>query len=113
MRLTIIVASDISGFVAISLVFFQATCKTYPGFGRWTALVVLDLIMPQMGGTKCLEELLRINPDVKVILSTGHFWDAPERLSLGSLARGFVNKPYEVRQMVQAVRGVLDVGRHE
>ena len=37
MRLIIIVASVISGFVAISLVFFQATRKTYPGFGRWTA----------------------------------------------------------------------------
>ncbi len=37
MRLIVIVASVISGFVAISLVFFQATRKTYPGFGRWTA----------------------------------------------------------------------------
>ena len=37
MKLIIIVASVISGFVVISLVFFQATRKTYPGFGRWTA----------------------------------------------------------------------------
>src|SRR4030042_5280439 len=36
MRLIIIVATVISGFVVISLVFFQATRKTYPGFGRWT-----------------------------------------------------------------------------
>jgi two-component system, cell cycle sensor histidine kinase and response regulator CckA len=77
------------------------------------ALVVLDLIMPQMGGTKCLEELLRINPDVKVIVSTGHSLDAQDRPHFGALARGFVNKPYEVRQMVRTVRAVLDVGRHE
>ena len=37
MRLIFIVGSVISGFVAISLVFFQATRETYPGFGRWTA----------------------------------------------------------------------------
>ena len=71
------------------------------------ALVVLDLIMPLMGGAKCLDKLLRIDPDVKVIVSSGHSMDAQERLHLGSLARGFVNKPYEVRQMVQAVRTVL------
>lgn len=59
---------------------------------------------------KCLEELLKINPDVKVIVSTGHSLDARERLFLGALARGFVNKPYEVGQMVQAVKRVLDAG---
>ena len=37
MRLIIIVAFVISGFAAVGLVFFQATRKTYPGFGRWTA----------------------------------------------------------------------------
>ncbi|MGO9118686.1 MAG: PAS domain-containing protein [Desulfomonilaceae bacterium] len=37
MRLIIIVAPVISGFVTISLIFFQATRKTYPGFGRWIA----------------------------------------------------------------------------
>ncbi len=68
---------------------------------------ILDLIMPQMEGEQCLEELLKINPDVKVIVSTGHSLDARERLLLGSLARGFVNKPYEVKQMVQAVRETL------
>jgi hypothetical protein len=37
MRWIIIVAVAISGFVFISLVFFQATRRTYPGFGRWTS----------------------------------------------------------------------------
>jgi len=37
MRLMFILASVISAFILISLVFFQATRKTYPGFGKWTA----------------------------------------------------------------------------
>ncbi len=37
MRLILIVAAVMSSFVVISLVFFQATRKTYPGFRRWTA----------------------------------------------------------------------------
>ena len=71
-------------------------------------LVVIDLMMPQMSGERCLEELLKINPHVKVIISTGHSLDEQESLRLGALARGFVNKPYEVKQMVQTVRQVLD-----
>lgn len=37
MRLMFILATAISAFIAVSLLFFQATRKTYPGFGRWTA----------------------------------------------------------------------------
>jgi signal transduction histidine kinase/ActR/RegA family two-component response regulator len=76
------------------------------------ALIVLDLIMSQMSGEKCLEELLKINPHVKVIISSGHFQEAPERLPLGAMARGFVNKPYDVKQLVQTVRAVLDSKGH-
>ena len=70
-------------------------------------LVVLDLIMPRMSGEKCLRELLKINPHVRVIISTGHALDARESLLLGTLARGFVNKPYEVGQMAQTVKEAL------
>lgn len=72
------------------------------------ALVVLDLVMPQMCGEKCLEEFVTMNPHVKVVVSTGHSLDPRERLLLGTRARGFVNKPYEVKQLVQTVREVLD-----
>jgi DNA-binding NtrC family response regulator len=73
-----------------------------------TALIVLDLIMPGMGGTKCLEELLKINSRVKVVVSTGHPLDSKEREHVGSLARGFVNKPYDMKQLLQTVREILD-----
>ena len=66
--------------------------------------------MPQMSGEKCLEELIKLNPHVKVLVSTGHSLDARERLHVGSMAKGFVNKPYEVRQLVQVVTEVLEAG---
>ncbi len=72
------------------------------------ALVILDLVMPQMGGEKCLEELLKINPQLKVIISTGHSLNAQAHLHLGVLVKGFVNKPYEALQMMQTVKRVLE-----
>lgn len=41
MRLVLVIAFVISGFVALSMAFFQKTRKTYPGFGLWTAGVGL------------------------------------------------------------------------
>jgi CheY-like chemotaxis protein len=71
------------------------------------ALVVLDLIMPRMAGEKCLEELLSINPELKVIVSSGHSLSRQERSRLGVLAKGFANKPYELKQLLQIVKEVM------
>jgi len=35
-------------------------------------LVVLDLIMPGMGGRHCLQEILKIDPEARVIVSSGY-----------------------------------------
>lgn len=70
-------------------------------------LVVLDLIMPQMSGEKCLEKICKINPDVKVVVSSGHAPEAQEKLLLEARAKGFVNKPYEVKQLLRVVADIL------
>ena len=35
-------------------------------------LVILDIIMPEMGGGQCLKELLAIDPQVKVVVASGY-----------------------------------------
>ncbi|MEJ2718331.1 MAG: PAS domain S-box protein [Deltaproteobacteria bacterium] len=72
------------------------------------ALVVLDLVMPEMGGKQCLSELLRINPNAEVLVATGHSLDGAMRDDLGALAKGFVKKPYGAKDILGKVRGVLD-----
>jgi two-component system cell cycle sensor histidine kinase/response regulator CckA len=36
------------------------------------ALIILDLIMPGMGGKQCLNEILRSNPQAKVVIASGY-----------------------------------------
>ena len=45
------------------------------------SLVILDLIMPEMGGKQCLEELLKIDPGVKVLISSGFLLIPLHRIS--------------------------------
>jgi len=99
-----------AGYTVITAANGKEALEIYSREQSNIALVVLDLVMPQMEGKQCLEELLKIHPKVKVIVSTGHSLDARERMHLGTAARGFVNKPYKVGQLVQTVKEVMDAG---
>ncbi len=70
-------------------------------------LILLDLGMPGMGGEKTLAELIRINPDVKVIVASGYaahkIASAPEAFG----AAGFITKPYRIDALMSDIRRVL------
>jgi len=71
-------------------------------------LVVLDLIMPGIGGTQCLQKLLEMNPRAKVIVASGYSVAGQlERISEAG-AKAFIHKPYDVQEMLVTVRRVLD-----
>ncbi len=72
------------------------------------SLVLLDLIMPGMGGKQCLQEILKIDPDMKVILASGFPEKTRTRGAIGAGARGFINKPFKINEMLRLVRKVLD-----
>jgi CheY-like chemotaxis protein len=72
------------------------------------SLVILDLIMPEMGGKGCLEELVKINPAAKVLIASGYTLQDSTKEMADIGANGFVNKPYDVRQLLETVRTVLD-----
>ena len=72
------------------------------------ALVILDLIMPEMGGMECLEHILTLNANARVLVASGFALDRPARDALALGARGFVGKPYAVAKVLQTVRDALD-----
>ncbi|MBF0476379.1 MAG: response regulator [Deltaproteobacteria bacterium] len=72
------------------------------------AVVILDLIMPEMGGKQCLEGLLGLDPSIKVIIASGYSADGPGKEAVAAGAKGFVNKPYDHRQILEVIRSILD-----
>ncbi len=72
------------------------------------SLVILDLIMPEMGGKECLEELLKIDPQVKALVASGFAVSGETKTFIDASARGLVSKPFKMRQLLQTVRHVLD-----
>jgi CheY-like chemotaxis protein len=71
-------------------------------------LVILDLIMPGMGGKHCLERMMQINPKAKVVIASGFSADENTKKSIDKLAKGFVKKPYDMQQILYVARDVLE-----
>jgi CheY-like chemotaxis protein len=71
-------------------------------------LVILDMIMPDMGGGKTYDELKKIDPDIKVLLSSGYSisGEASEILERG--CNDFIQKPFNMKQLSEKMRHILD-----
>ena len=61
-----------------------------------------------MGGKNCLEKLLGIDPDVRVLVASGYSANGLTLDERESAARGFVSKPYDAKDILGAIRKVLD-----
>lgn len=72
------------------------------------ALIILDLIMPEMSGRECLSEILKIDPATKIIVATGYAANGQIDQAVKEGARTSMRKPFEARQMLTLVRRVLD-----
>ncbi len=71
-------------------------------------LVILDLIMAGMGGKQCLDEMLKLDPQVKVLMITGYTVSDRIRETLEAGARGVLNKPFGAQDMAKMIRRILD-----
>ena len=71
-------------------------------------LVITDMTMPKMTGDKLARELMKIRPDIPVILCTGHSKLISEKQAKEMGIRAFLGKPILKRAMAETVRKVLD-----
>ena len=75
-------------------------------------LVILDLIMPDIGGGEVFDRLRTIDPEIKVLLSSGYsMGDAAAIIDRG--CNGFIQKPFGIEKLSHAIREVIDNGSHQ
>ena len=76
--------------------------------GKKIALVILDYFLPVMDGDAVFDELQAIDPEVRVVLSSGF----GEQAKVGSMLQhglcGFLPKPYTHEKLVEQIRSILD-----
>ncbi len=70
-------------------------------------LVLLDFAMPKMNGIEAFGELIRIKPDVKVILTSGYTEDVVMRSFPGQRPAGVLHKPYKIEALKAELERLL------
>ncbi len=71
-------------------------------------IVVLDMVMPDVGGGEAYDKMKEINPDVKVLLSSGYsIEDAGAKEMLDRGCDGFIQKPFSMEQLSQSIQQIL------
>ncbi len=71
------------------------------------ALVILDMIMPGMGGGETYDHLKEIDGDIKVLLSSGYSIDGEAREILDRGCNGFIQKPFDLKTLSRVVQETL------
>jgi len=74
-------------------------------------LVIIDMQMGPMDGRACFRALRQVDPGVRAILSTGYGFDGVAQQMMAEGMVGFVQKPFEVPRLSQAVADALAPGR--
>ena len=81
--------------------------KIFDARHRQIDLVLLDIVMPDMGGAEVYDRMKRIKPDVKVLVSSGYGIDGQARKMMQDGCSGFIQKPFKMKQLDRQIREIL------
>jgi CheY-like chemotaxis protein len=78
---------------------------------NWAAidLVILDLVMPGMGGGAVFDRIRAINPQAAVLLSSGYTLGDQTSEIINRGCRGFIQKPFSLEQLKRKISESLPV----
>ena len=80
-------------------------CKQNPGE---IDLVLLDMIMPKLGGHGAFYQIKEVDPNIKILLSSGFVAQEAVDDLLANGAAGFLPKPHRIKTLAEELRRILD-----
>jgi CheY-like chemotaxis protein len=72
--------------------------------------VILDVVMPIMGGREALKKIRQINPEIRALFTTGYTPDAAPLQTTDDLDESvqLIRKPSRKRELLRVLRSLLD-----
>ena len=82
--------------------------EIYRKHGERIQLVILDMIMPEMGGGKTFDQLKAFDPRINVLLSSGYSINGQATAIMKRGCNGFIQKPFDLQSLSEKVRNIID-----
>jgi len=99
---------EAEGYTVLSAETGEQSLEVFRKHGERIALVVMDLLMPGMGGAAAVKSLRELDHALPCIISSGYGTDTVDVAIQQDERIRFVPKPYKAMDMVSAVRDLLD-----
>ena len=96
-----------SGYDVVSAKGGKEAIEVYKENHSRIDMVILDMILPDMGGGDTYDRLKEINPGVKVLLASGYDIDYQGRDIIERGCDGFIQKPFNMNELLEKIRGIL------
>ncbi len=98
---------NLMGYQALVARSGKEAIKIYEKYKDKINIIILDMIMPDMGGGKVYDKIKEINPDIKVILSSGYSIEGQAAEILKRGCNGFIQKPFNIKELSHKIRKIL------
>ena len=95
------------GFTVLTATNGQEALEIFKANKDRIDLVVLDMIMPGMGAGDTYDELRVLDPEIKVLLSSGYGVDEQTNEVLQRGCKGFIQKPFNMQVLLQKIEEVM------
>ena len=96
------------GYEVLSAKSGNESIKLYKANQDKIDMVILDMIMPEMDGGETYDNMRQINPDIKVLLSSGYSIDGQATEILKRGCSGFIQKPFNIEKLAEKIREILN-----
>jgi PAS domain S-box-containing protein len=70
-------------------------------------MIIMDMIMPGMSGSDTFDRMKEINPDIKILLSSGYSIDGQATNILQRGCDGFIQKPFNMNQLAERIQKIM------
>jgi len=96
------------GYDVLTAVDGEECLRIYKSEGASIDLVILDMVMPKMGGKETFEALFGMDPNIKIILASGYTKHIALNKMLRDKSYGFVQKPFKVADLKELIEKILN-----
>ncbi|HSM89112.1 MAG TPA: ATP-binding protein, partial [Desulfobacterales bacterium] len=96
------------GYTVLTTLSGREAVEIYTEHADRISAVVLDMIMPEMGGGEVFDQLKRINPSVKVLLASGYSLQGQAREIMNRGCDGFLQKPFTLEDFSLRMQSLMN-----
>jgi CheY-like chemotaxis protein len=99
---------EVMGYRVLTATDGKEAVEVYKKNRDETDIVLLDMIMPNMGGSEAYDRMKEINPDIRALLSSGFSIDGEASEILERGCDGFIQKPFSMKELSGKIMDILE-----